>query len=224
MKAVIGYLRVSTQEQGDSRLGLEAQRAAIEEYSSRHGYELTGIVEEVASAKGHTLDRRPVLREVLQRARREGATVLVAKLDRLSRDVAFVARLMAERVPFEVAELGPEVDPFMLHIHAAVAEQERALISRRTRAALAALKQRGVKLGNQKNLKAAGQLGRQVLRERARVEIEGMRGVFSEFAGKSYREIARTLNARHVRTPRGGLWHPQQVARAMQRLGLVFGR
>ena len=102
---------------------------------------------------------------------------MVAKLDRLSRDVAFIATLMAERVPFEVVEFGPDVDPFMLHIHAAVAEQERALISRRTRAALSALKKQGAKLGNRTNL-------------------------------QRYREIARVLNARHVRTPRGGQWHP----------------
>lgn len=218
---VIAYTRVSTEEQGNSKLGLLAQLEAIQTYAEQRGYELLQVAEEIASGKGHTLDRRPVLRGTLTHARAVGARVLVAKLDRLSRDVAFIATLMAERVPFEVVEMGPDVDPFMLHIHAAVAEQERALISRRTRAALAALKTKGVKLGNRTNLKPAGKRGREVLRERAVEEIEGMREVFSEFVGKSYREITRVLNARHVRTPRGGQWHPQQVKRAMLRLGLM---
>ena len=96
----LGYLRVSTAEQGDSRLGLKGQHLAIADYAQRHGYEITEWHEEVASAKGHTLDHRPVLREVLTTARKRRCRVLVAKLDRLSRDVHFVTGLMAERVAF----------------------------------------------------------------------------------------------------------------------------
>ena len=117
---VIAYLRVSTAEQGDSRLGLEGQRKAIEQYANQRGYEIDHIAEEIASGKGATLQHRPILQETLEHARKVNCRVLVAKLDRLSRDVAFIATLMSERVPFEVTELGPDVDPFMLHIHAAV--------------------------------------------------------------------------------------------------------
>src|SRR5947209_17399126 len=106
---------------------------------------------EVETGKGSdALDRRPQLKAALAAARKLKCPVVVAKLDRLSRDVHFISGLMAHRVPFVVAELGPDVDPFVLHLYAALAEKERALISGRTKAALTAAKAKGVKLGNPK--------------------------------------------------------------------------
>lgn len=208
---VIAYLRVSTDEQGDSGLGLEAQRAALEDYVDRYGYVVDDWFTEVASAKGHTLDRRPVLQDALSQARRGRCKVLVAKLDRLSRDVAFISTLMAQQVAFEVAELGPGVDPFMLHIHAAVAQHERSMISKRTKAALQALKARGVKLGNPTNLKEAGAKGVQVRQAKANENAEKLRGLFTELAELPLRRAAEVLNERRVPTVRGGRWQPAQV-------------
>jgi DNA invertase Pin-like site-specific DNA recombinase len=143
-RRIVTYLRVSTGRQGRSGLGLEAQREAVESFAAREGYEVAHEFVEVESGKGSdALDKRPQLADALQRARRLRCAILVAKLDRLSRDVHFISGLMSKRVPFVVAELGNDVDPFMLHIYAALAEKERALISARTRAALAAAKARG---------------------------------------------------------------------------------
>src|SRR5262245_2286358 len=146
---LVAYVRVSTSRQGRSGLGLDAQRAAIHRFAESHGCLVVAEHAEIETGKGaDALDRRPQLAAALEAARKLKCSVVVAKLDRLSRDVAFIAGLMAQRVPFIVAELGPDVDPFMLHIYAAVAQKERALISARTKAALAAAKARGVKLGN----------------------------------------------------------------------------
>src|SRR3982751_2198661 len=138
MRAVT-YIRVSSEQQGRSGLGIEAQRRAVERFTAEHGYEVAAEFVEVETGKGSdALERRPQLAAALKRAKAERCPVLVAKLDRLSRDVAFVSGLMAQRVPFIVAELGPDVDSFMLHVYAALAEKERAMISARTRDALAA--------------------------------------------------------------------------------------
>src|SRR4051794_31419670 len=125
MRAVV-YLRVSSEQQGKSGLGIEAQRRAIERFTAEHGYEVAAEFVEVETGKGNdALDRRPQLAAALKRAKSEKCPVVVAKLDRLSRDVAFISGLMAQRVAFIVTELGPDVDPFMLHIYAALAEKER---------------------------------------------------------------------------------------------------
>jgi DNA invertase Pin-like site-specific DNA recombinase len=149
MKQAVAYTRVSTAEQGRSGLGLEAQRAAIEAFAAREQITILGWFSECQSGKriSDTLEERPQLRAALEAANAAKAPVLVSKLDRLSRDVHFISGLMAHKVPFLVAELGADVDPFMLHLFAALAEKERAMISQRTKAALAALKARGVKLG-----------------------------------------------------------------------------
>src|SRR3954451_10243473 len=167
-KPAVAYLRVSSEQQGRSGLGLDAQRQAVERFVAEHGFTLVETYTEVETGKGSdALDRRPQLAAALKRARAERCPVVVAKLDRLSRDVAFVSGLMAQRVPFVVAELGPEVDPFMLHVYAALAEKERAMISTRTRDALAAARIRGVKLGNRTNLREAGRLGAAATRDKA---------------------------------------------------------
>ena len=157
MKAAVAYTRVSTSEQGRSGLGLEAQRAAIEAFAEREGIAICGWFSECQSGKrvSDTLAERPQLSAALEASKAAGAPVLVSKLDRLSRDVHFISGLMTHKVPFLVAELGADVDPFMLHLFAALAEKERAMISQRTKAALAALKARGVKLGPKKANTAA---------------------------------------------------------------------
>jgi DNA invertase Pin-like site-specific DNA recombinase len=132
-------------------LGLEAQRDAIERFAAGEGCTLSRVFVEVETGKGaDALERRPKLAAALAEARKSGGAVVVAKLDRLSRDVHFISGLMAQRVPFLVAELGADVDPFVLHLFAALAEKERAMIAERTRAGLRAARERGVKLGGPK--------------------------------------------------------------------------
>jgi DNA invertase Pin-like site-specific DNA recombinase len=136
--------------------------------------------------------------------------VCVSKLDRLSRDVAFISGLMAERVPFIVSELGPDVDPFVLHLYAALAEKERALISQRTKDGLAAARAKGVKLGNADLAKA----NRAAAADRA----QALRPVFAETAGLSAHKAAEVINARQVPTPTGRPWSAQTVLRVRARL------
>jgi len=221
MKAAVGYIRVSTGKQGRSGLGMEAQRDAIERFAAAEGIEVTAWFTEVETGKGaDALDRRPELAKALATARRMKAPVIVAKLDRLSRDVAFISGLMAQRVPFIVTELGADVDPFMLHIHAAVAEKERAMIAKRTREALQALKAKGKQLGNRTNLEEAGRNGAAKTKAGADVFAANVLPIIREIevAGKRKpRDIAEALNARGVRTARGGLWHVTTVRRLMGR-------
>src|SRR3954454_12984267 len=161
MQHAVAYYRVSTARQGRSGLGIEAQRAAVHRFVEVEGFELAAEFVEVETGKGSdALDRRPQLAAALAAGRIGKCPVIVAKLDRLSRDVAFIAGLMAQRVPFIVAELGVDADPFMLHLYAALAEKERRLITERTRSALAARKAQGAKLGNRHNPSEAAALGR----------------------------------------------------------------
>ena len=150
-KPLVAYFRVSTREQGRSGLGIDAQRAAVTRFVAAEGYEVVGEFVEIETGKGaDAIERRPQLAAALAEARRHGkCAVAVSKLDRLSRDVHFISGLMAHRVPFVVAELGADVEPFM-HLHAALAEREHKVISERTIAALAAAKARGQALGNPK--------------------------------------------------------------------------
>jgi DNA invertase Pin-like site-specific DNA recombinase len=157
MDRAVAYYRVSTKQQHRSGLGIEAQRATVTRFAQAE--KLTVIAEyvEAESGKGaDALDRRPQLAAALAAARKARCCVLVSKLDRLSRDVAFVSGLMAQRVPFIVAELGRDAEPFMLHLYAALAEKERRLISERTKAALAVRKAAGGRLGNPININEAG--------------------------------------------------------------------
>ena len=148
MKPAVAYIRVSTQKQGRSGLGLEAQQAALARFAEAEGLAFAETYQEVETAKGdNALERRPQLAAAIKPARKLRAPIVVAKLCRLSRDVHFVSGLMAHKVRFIVTELGADADPFMLHIYAALAEKERRLISQRTREALQAAKQKGVKLG-----------------------------------------------------------------------------
>ena len=191
MRQVVTYIRVSTAQQGRSGLGIEAQREALARFIDAEGCEVLGEFVEVETGKGaDALDRRPQLAAALATARKAKAAVLVAKLDRLSRDVAFISDLMARRVPFIVAELGADADPFMLHLYAALAEKERNLIAGRTKAALAARKAQGVKLGNPTNLAAAGAKG-----------AETQRAIADAFAANVL-PIVRQIQAAGATTPR----------------------
>src|SRR5580700_2094761 len=152
---LITYIRVSTSQQGRSGLGIEAQRQTLATFAQAEGFTVAREFVEVETGKGSdALDRRPQLKAALAAAGKLRCHVAVAKLDRLSRDVHFVSGLMAHKVPFLVAELGPDVDPFVLHLFAALAEKERSLIASRTRQALAAAKARGVTLGSPQLSKA----------------------------------------------------------------------
>jgi len=213
MSPLIAYYRVSTRKQGHSGLGLEAQRAAVAMFAKAEGLEIAAEFTEVESGKGSdALERRPQLKAALKAAKKAKCEVAVAKLDRLSRDVVFISSLMAQRVPFIVCALGRNVDPFTLHIYAALAEQERRMISQRTRAGLAAAKARGVKLGNPEL--AARQAADAAARD------EALRPVLVSMAGQSSRAIAQALTEQGVEPPRGGAWSYQTVLRMMARLGL----
>ncbi|AWM88271.1 recombinase family protein [Microvirga sp. 17 mud 1-3] len=221
MKQAVAYIRVSTAKQGKSGLGMDAQREAIERFTAAEGIEVAAIFTEVETGKGSdALDRRPELAKALATARKLKAPVIVAKLDRLSRDVHFISGLMAQRVPFLVAELGADTDPFVLHLYAALAEKERALIASRTKAALQAKKAAGTKLGNRKNLGEAQKLGAAANAQAADAFAANVLPIVRsiEAAGvTSLRRIADALNARGVQTPRGGQWHAKSVGRLMER-------
>ena len=156
-------------------------------------------------------DNRPELTRALARAKKERAHIIVAKLDRLSRDVHYISGLMKHRVPFIVAELGADTDPFMLHIYAALAEKERLMISQRTKAAMKAAKARGVSIGGLRDK------GEELQRE-AKERAEGLRSVFEELSGLSARKAAEELNARGIPTSSGSKWHATQVIRVRERL------
>ena len=150
----------------------------------------------------------------------KGTPIIVAKLDRLSRDVAFIAGLMAQRVPFIVAELGADADPFMLHLYAALAEKERSLISQRTRAALAAKKAQGVRLGNRTNLNQAQAKGAAANGAQADRHAANILPIIREIQAAgitTLKGIAEALNARGIRTARGGRWHNSTVRNALVR-------
>ena len=221
MQHAVAYLRVSTDRQGRSGLGIEAQRAAVARFIEAQGMTLLGEHVEIETGKGSdALDRRPVLREALAQARKGKAAVVVAKLDRLSRDVAFISGLMAQRVPFVVTELGADVDPFMLHVYAALAEKERAMISERTRAALAAKKAAGAKLGNRTNLAEAGSKGAAARAAAADVFAANVLPIIREMqrAGITVPgKIAEALNVRGIRTARGGAWYASTVRNVLAR-------
>jgi DNA invertase Pin-like site-specific DNA recombinase len=219
-KQMVSYIRVSTARQGRSGLGLEAQRTALAKFAEAEGLQIVAEHIEVESGKGaDALDWRPQLAAALATARKRKCPVTVAKLDRLSRDVAFVSGLMAQRVPFIVAELGSDADPFMLHLYAALAEKERALISQRTRDALKAAKARGVALGNPRlaEVRARAVAGNKAEADRFAANVKPIIEQIKASGATSLRAIARALDARGVPTARGGSWTPVQVSAIVQR-------
>jgi DNA invertase Pin-like site-specific DNA recombinase len=220
MKSVITYLRVSTDKQGVRGAGIEAQRKAVNEFCAANGFEVAQeFVEVETGGYADALDRRPMLAAALAAAKKVKGPVIVSKLDRLSRDVHFISGLMVHRVPFIVAALGPDCDPFMLHIYAAVAEKERAMISQRTREALAVKKAQGVKLGNPKAAVASAKgvaMSKAAADRRAGNVLPIVREI--QAAGvKTLDGIAQALDARGVKTARGGVWSATAVSRVLAR-------
>lgn len=221
----IGYVRVSTDSQGRSGLGMEAQEEAIEQFAAAEGYEISQWFSEVETGSGSdAMERRPQLNAALKAGRILRAPVIVAKLDRLSRDVHFISGLMAHRVEFIVAQLGRQADPFILHIYAALAEKEREMISQRTKAGLAAAKARGVKLGNPnlndvRNIATAA--ARQARVDKANARAHDLADVIALGQAKGAHTLDRLaayLNGMGVPAPRGGKWSAMQVSRLKARL------
>lgn len=233
-RQAIAYVRVSTNSQGRSGLGLEAQQKAIEQFCEREFVELLDTYREIETGKGSdALDRRPQLSAAMRVAKKEKCYIVVAKLDRLSRDVHFISGLMAQRVPFVVAELGFDVDPFLLHLYAALAEKERALISQRTKAALQVTRRRiqeqgyhttqhgttvtrlghpdptaSVANATRAAVMRADQTAAMVLPIIEQVRASGVRTLDG---------IAKALNARGIKTSRGYEWSSTQVRRVLLR-------
>ena len=214
-KNYIAYYRVSTQRQGRSGLGLEAQQRAVADYLTDYQAQVIGEFTEVETGKGSSaLSKRPVLREALAYAKQHKANLIVAKLDRLARNVAFVSALMESKVPFVCADM-PEANELTLHIIAAVAQYEGRAISERTKAALAAAKARGVKLGNP-NLKldnAKRKQAAQAFAENIRATVVAWRS-----QGLSQRAMVTQLNALGVPAAKGGDWSLVQLQRVLARL------
>lgn len=217
MTAYIAYYRVSTDRQGRSGLGIEAQRAAVKRFVGSSDRILSSFTE-VESGKS---EDRPQLIAAMAACRKAGAVLLIAKLDRLSRDVAFIAGLMKSDVRFIACDM-PDADAFRLHIEAAIAEEERRRISGRTKAALNAAKARGVKLGGFRgHLPAAHERerGRAKQRELAQRRAAAILPFIAELRTEGITTataIARALTAKGITTPRGATnWQPVQVRRLL---------
>lgn len=224
MVAIVAYYRVSTDKQNRSGLGLDAQRAAVEGYALGGGHRIVAEYVEVESGKRAD---RPELAKALAACRLHRATLCIAKLDRLSRNVAFISELMQDGTVDFVACDAPFANRLMIHLFAAIAEHEREMISQRTKAALAAAKARGVKLGNPNGAAAllpgckaaaakGGAASRQRADERAAQVLPLIRQL--EAAGcNGIRAMAMALNAQGVPAPSGGVWYPEQVRRVLRR-------
>jgi DNA invertase Pin-like site-specific DNA recombinase len=207
---LVAYYRVSTDKQGRSGLGLDAQQTAVHAYVDAGAWELVGAFTEIESGRKVA---RPELAKALVLCKKRKATLVIARLDRLARNVHFISGLMETKVSFVACDM-PEATPFMLHIYAAVAQEEARAISARTKAAMAAARARGVKLG------ATGAARAAQYKAEARARAITLAPVLAELKqeGLSMRGIARELTQRQVPTPRGGTWHPQTVARVTERL------
>jgi DNA invertase Pin-like site-specific DNA recombinase len=210
----VAYLRVSTEKQGRSGLGLEAQREAVARYARENGLTVAGEYVEVETGKGsNALSKRPQLLAALNEAKRSKAKLVLAKLDRLARNVHFVSGLMETGADFAVADM-PHADKFRLHLEAVIAEDEGRRISQRTKAALAAAKERGQVLGKH---------GR-VLADRNKADaidrLLPMRGQLIELRndGLNLRAMVVALNERGIKSPAGGKWHLANLHRAMKRI------
>jgi DNA invertase Pin-like site-specific DNA recombinase len=223
-KTAIGYTRVSTDKQGRSGLGLDAQRTAIEAFAEREGLTIAEWFTENESGKGaDALDRRPALAAALKAAKTVGAFVVVAKLDRLSRDVHFISGLMVHKIPFVVTELGMNTNPFELHLRAAFAEEERRKISERTRDALARSdKKLGMAGRTPEQIKDAAIKGGQV---KAKATAERLATFASKIkyaitVGGSLSAAVKLLNNEGIASPAGGRWHVPTLSKAAKQLGL----
>lgn len=223
MCKVVAYYRVSTEGQGRSGLGLEAQRETVAGLCRSRGWTIAAEFTEVESGKRND---RPELTKALHRAKVTGSTLVVAKLDRLSRNVAFLAALQDSGAKFIAADM-PEANELTVHIMAAVAQAERKMIAQRTRDALAAVKARGVKLGNPNGAASLRRAAKgntaacEAVRARAANRAVDYAPVIADIRATgaiSLPAIARELNERGIVTPRGGRWHPSSVKNLLNRL------
>ncbi|MBT2557944.1 recombinase family protein [Hymenobacter sp. ISL-91] len=211
----VAYFRVSTARQGQSGLGLEAQQAAVRTFVGSDAH----IVAEYVEIESGRKNSRPQLQAAIAHAKQEGGVLLVAKLDRLARNVAFLATLMESHVRFKAVDL-PAADEFTLHILAAVAQKEATAISTRTRDALAAKKARGFQLGTPANLTSASReralesLQRNAQQSLANRQAAQLAGLLRAI-GMSLRSIAARLNESGYRTRRGKAFHPMGVKRLL---------
>ena len=215
----VTYLRVSTDRQGRSGLGLDAQRKAVADHVAGKG-EIAAEYVEIESGKKND---RPQLARALAEAKRIGAVLLIAKLDRLARNVAFIANLLEAGGEIAAADM-PEANRFLLHVMAAVAEHEAQAISDRTRAALAAAKARGVALGwsipgRAEEQRQAARKGAERNARKADQHAANVLPIIRQIAapGASLRQIADELNTRGIKTARGGLWYAATVRNIMAR-------
>jgi DNA invertase Pin-like site-specific DNA recombinase len=210
----IPYYRVSTERQGRSGLGLEAQQTAVHRHLATFGGSLIGEHTEVETGKRNN---RPELRAALVACRRHRAKLVNAKLDRLSRNVAFIAAIMDSGIEFVACD-NPHATRLTLHILAAVAEHEREAIATRTKAALRAAKARGTRLGRH-GADYLAQANKAAALERA----SRLKPIFAELiaARMSIRQLATELTKRGIKPPHGGSWHPQTVARVIRRVATL---
>lgn len=234
MNRYVTYKRVSTEDQGKSGLGLEAQTRDIGLYLDTYSPEPWEVIAEFVEVESGANGDRPELRKAIDLARKAGATLLVSKLDRLSRKVSFIAALMDDaKLSFRVASM-PYADKFQLHIYAALAEQERDFISKRTKAALREKRSwyEGLTDDRREELRSQGkatQLGglrdtamkrNAVVKANADARARKLEGIVRPLrdANATLRDIAVALNGAGIETPRGGEWHPTSVARLLERL------
>lgn len=209
----IAYYRVSTDKQGKSGLGLEAQQAAVAGHVARSKMTLAGQFIEVESGKSHK--NRPQLAAALEECRRKRAVLIIAKLDRLARNVYFIAGLMESGVDFVACDM-PDANRLTIHVMASFAEHEARAISDRTKAALAAAQARGIKLGNPRweaGIEKANKARGLLCYATPAPVLEMMRGLRA--AGKTYRAIAAHLNELGITTANGKRWHPAPVRAAL---------
>lgn len=221
---IVSYLRVSTVRQGRSGLGLDAQRTAIQAYVESKG---ASVVKEFLEVESGKVNSRPQLVEALHLAKVTGSVLVIAKLDRLSRNAAFLLALRDSGVKFIAADM-PDANELTVGIMALVAQQEREAISKRTKEALEAAKRRGQVLGNPNGAAALRKAGKgnvagvQAIQSKADAHAEDLRPVLRALAGDgvvSLGGIAKELNARGIQTPRGGTWHKTSVSNLIARLG-----
>jgi DNA invertase Pin-like site-specific DNA recombinase len=231
MAAIIAYYRVSTQKQGKSGLGLEGQKTAVEAYAAQHNAKIIGTYTEIESGKRAD---RPKLACAIAHAKRSKATLVVAKLDRLARNVEFLAKLMNSAVDFVACD-NPNANRLTVHILAAVAEDEARRISERTKAALAEAKARGKLLGSARpghwdgreeqrlnGLEKAREQAAVAIREKATEAYADLLPLVQKLrsAGDSLQAIADRLNAEGHTTRRGKEWNPVQVSRVLERIAV----
>ncbi len=209
----VAYYRVSTTRQGESGLGLDAQRAAVSRYLQQagQGAELAAEYTEIESGKRHT--NRPQLAKAIDQAKRSQATLIIAKLDRLARNVHFISGLMESAADFVACDM-PHANRLTIHILAAIAEHEREMISARTKAALEQVRARGTRLGNPRWQESIGKATAARKKAPAAAEVRSIVAGYRQ-QGLSQRAVAQKLNELGIKTATGATWYASSVQKAL---------